>query len=36
MWLALKQEQGDWQAMLVSLLLRLGEQGESDPEGVQK
>jgi transcription-repair coupling factor (superfamily II helicase) len=36
MWLALKEDQGDWRTVLVALLLRLGEQGDHDVEGVQK
>jgi transcription-repair coupling factor (superfamily II helicase) len=36
MWLALKEEQGDWRTVLVTLLLRLADQGSSDMERVQK
>jgi transcription-repair coupling factor (superfamily II helicase) len=36
MWLALKEDQGDWRTVLITLLLRLGEQGDHDVKGVQK
>jgi len=36
MWLALKEDQADWRTVLLTLLLRLSDQGDGDKERVQK